>query len=265
MSRRAGMYVTAIVVTAGLLVATLALVPTAGAELTATTGNDADTGNHRIVIADDDGAHKRTLTAGESSQISPDGTKVAVIDYDIVDYAVAATRLKVLPAAGGPPIFTLPVNFFSVSWSPDSAKLLATDFSDGDDAALTDDRRRHRRGDRARGRHRQPGASLSPDMTKLAYVELRKSDDIVRGGGALKVLDLATGVTTTLRGHAIARSGDRGRSPSPRAAAAAGASSPTSRRSTPTEPASGASPASARRESSSDWIRWPGRPMGGGC
>jgi hypothetical protein len=186
------------------LAAALTLAPSASASLTATAGRDFDQGqgNWRVVIADDDGSHQRTLTAGESAKISADGTKVAVIDRDIVDFQLTATRLKVVPAAGGPPTLTIPADGLSVDWAPDSSTLLATDHSDPN-------RQRLLLIDPATGDQTElatglfAGASLSPDMTRLAYVQLRRGGDIVRGGGALKVLDLATGVTTTLREHAI--------------------------------------------------------------
>lgn len=170
------------------------------AAITATAGRDRVQGKDRIVIADGDGGNRRVLTTGEHSEISPDGTKVAVIDYDI-DAQQTAVRLKVLPAAGGPPMLTIRADDLSVTWSPDSTRLLVTDRSDPDEERLLlVDPVSGEQTELATGTF--AGASLSPDMTGLAYVELRRSVDIVRGGD-LKVLDLATRTTTTLRRHAI--------------------------------------------------------------
>jgi len=185
------------------LAAALTLVPAASASLTATAGRDNDEGNHRIVIADDDGGNLRTLTDGESAELSPDGARVAVIDYEIVDFQVVATSLKVLPAAGGPPTFTMPAADRSVRWAPDSSKLLVTDYGDARrQRLLLLDPATGAETELVRGRF--GGSSLSPDVTKLAYVQLRRSGDITGRGGALKVLDLATGATRTVARHATA-------------------------------------------------------------
>jgi hypothetical protein len=125
-----------------------------------------------------------------------------VIDYEIADFELVATTLKVLPVTGGAPVFSIPVEGLSVTWSPDSTQLLATE-------AGVSDKQRLLLIDAATGAQTElltgnfAGASLSPDMTRLAYVELRRSDDITLGGGDLKVLDFATGAVTTLRRHAI--------------------------------------------------------------
>jgi hypothetical protein len=180
--------------------ATLALAPAASATLTATVGRDLDVeAGQRIVIAENDGTQRRTLTTGEHSEISPDGTRVAVIDYDIRNFELVATTLKVLPVAGGPATLTIPADdLYLIGWSPDSAtllmgvtgndRLLAIDAATGQQTELL-----------ALGTGTFGRVSLSPDMTRLAYVQY--PDRPVRRGGTLKVLDLAARTTTTLRRH----------------------------------------------------------------
>jgi hypothetical protein len=180
------------------LALTFALVPSATATLTATIDGDGPLpGKSRIVVANDDGSQRRILTGGEWSFVSPDGTQVAVVDYEYDGYDPVSTTLKVLSAAGGPPTFTMPVEGPLVDWAPDSKQLLVTD------------RERILLVDPATGAQRElvsgvsGGASLSPDMAKLAYVELPNGEAVGRGGGTLNVLDLATGATVTLARHAV--------------------------------------------------------------
>jgi hypothetical protein len=183
--------------------AALVAAPAAAATLTAVTGGDGPPGNSRIVIAGDDGSNRRVLTAGEFAAVSPDGTRVAVVDYAYAGDAYASIRLKVLPAAGGPPTLTVPFDGFSVGWTPDGAQLLAID-------RTRPERQRVLLIDPATGSEREiatgsfGGVSLSPDMTKLAYAELARGSDVVAGGGTLKVTDLASGTTSTLARHATA-------------------------------------------------------------
>jgi Tol biopolymer transport system component len=171
-----------------VLVAALVPVAPAGATITAAAGKNADGGNAHIVVARDDGSHQRSLGAGDDALISPDGTRVAVVDYPAYTGPGVAI-FKVLETAGGPPVFTMPARMLSpIAWAPDSRTLVASDGR----SLLTIDAAT---GARATVAHASvDGASFSPDSKKLAYATQ---------GGTLKVVDLATGTTTTLRRHAV--------------------------------------------------------------
>jgi hypothetical protein len=168
----------------------LALAPPAGATLTATAGLHADGGNGHIVLARDDGSHKRVLGRGDYSAISPDGKLVAVIDQPTYT-APASQVLRLFRSAGGPATLTLPADgIYRLLWSPDSRTLLATDTTAG--RLLTIDAGSGARTTLAAGSF--DGASFSPDSKRIAYVQ----------SGTLKVRDLATHATRTLRRHASA-------------------------------------------------------------
>jgi Tol biopolymer transport system component len=86
----------------------------------------------------------------------------------------------------------------AIVWSPDSAKLASVD--DRQNRLLLIDPQTGAMTTLATGRFETP--SFSPDSTKLAYVQ--HAARASRGGGTLKVIDLATHAITTLRAHTTA-------------------------------------------------------------
>jgi Tol biopolymer transport system component len=174
---------------AAVLTACLIVAAPASAAVTAAAGLHADNYNGHIVIARDDGSHKRVLGAGDYSAISPDGKLVAVIDA--VPYYPPSTPpvFKLYRAAGGAPLLTMPADGLgALTWSPDSRTLVTTDATAG--RLLSIDAATGARTPLATGSF--DGASFSPDSKRLAYAQ----------GGALKIMDLATHATRTLRRHA---------------------------------------------------------------
>jgi WD40 repeat protein len=173
---------------AAVLIAALALTAPADAAITATAGLHADGGNGRIVIARDNGSHKRVLGKGDYSEISPNGQLVAVLDFP--GYTPSGkTTFKVYRISGGPPLVTTPADFYSLTWAPDSQTLVTMDGTasrlftiDATTGAQTS----VATGDVGR-------ASFSPNSRQLAYATQ---------SGALKVVDLAAHTTRTLRRHA---------------------------------------------------------------
>jgi hypothetical protein len=170
----------------------------AATRLTATT----PAGN--IVIANGDGSDRRVLGDGWESFISPDGAWVAVSDWDQGAFAPENERLELHATAGGPPAHVLPIECLSVHWSPDSTKLACVDRDIGGT-----DPGRLLVIDAATGAETVLGTgdfnsrvSFSPDSARLAYVQYARES--APGSGALKVVELATGATTTLRRGAAA-------------------------------------------------------------
>jgi Tol biopolymer transport system component len=167
------------------LVAVLVLAAPASATITVTAGLHADGGNGQIYIARDDGSHKRSLGAGDASVISPDGKLVAVTDYPSA--YPGTTTFKLLRSTGGAPLLTVTASFGAVTWAPDSrtlaglddrGRLVTIDVASGAQTAIA-----HALGD----------ASFSPDSKRLAFATPARE---------IKVVDLATRATSTLRRHA---------------------------------------------------------------
>ena len=157
-----------------------------------------------IVIANGDGSDRRVLGDGWNSYVSPDGAWVAVTDWDQGPTAPMNDRLELYASAGGPPTHVLEIECLNVYWSPDSTKLACVDR----DTAGSDPGRLVVI-DAATGAettlgtgHFQSRVSFSPDSARLAYVQNGAAYSI--RGGALKVVDLATGATTLLRRRAAA-------------------------------------------------------------
>lgn len=171
----------------------LAVPAAAPASLTATRGTDTVPAKHHIVISRDNGSHQRSLGSGAWSSVSPDDSRVAVVD--VGNYGLPP-KLRLVPTSGrGPSLTIAGAGVSRVVWSPDSSKLLGEDYEghrllliDAASGAITP---------LATGSF--DGESFSPDSTKVAYV-VRSSETHL--GGPLRVLDLATGATTTLRGDA---------------------------------------------------------------
>jgi len=174
--------------TISLVAAALIFAAPASATLTATAGLHADGGNGHIVVARDNGSHKRVLGKGDYSVISPNGKLVAVLDYASYT-APGPTIFKVYRTSGGAPVVRMNADFTSLTWAPNSRTLITTnatatglvtiDAATGTQTTVAGG---------SRGR-----ATFSPDSKRLAYVT---------PAGVLKVLDLGSGATRTLRRHA---------------------------------------------------------------
>jgi hypothetical protein len=154
------------------------------------------------VIANGDGSDRRVLADGWNSYLSPDGNWVAVSDWDQGAYAPENYRLELYASAGGPPAHVLAIACLNVYWSPDSTKLACVDRDIGgtDPGRLVVI-------NAATGAETTLGTgyfnsrvSFSPDSARLAYVQNAAASS--SRGGALKVVELATGATTTLRRRA---------------------------------------------------------------
>jgi hypothetical protein len=182
-------------VAAAVLTTALVSVPAAGARLTATTGFEP--GNGRIVVARDDGSHRRVLASGDVSWISPNGKLVAVADGDPGQQGTNP-RLKLYRATGGPPRFVIRKNLWPAAWSPDSKTIVAPDNTD--DRLVLIDVATGAQTTLADGNF--DWASVSPDSTQVAAV--RYSDDIA-GESSLVVIDLATRTSRTIRSRDVGR------------------------------------------------------------
>lgn len=169
--------------------AALVLAPAAAASLTATRGSDRVPSKHQIVISRDDGSGQRVLARGSWSSVSPDDSRVAVVDFGNFG---RAPKLSLVPTTGHGGTLRIAADGVSrVVWSPDSSKLLGEDVEgrrllliDAASGAVT-----------TLATGYIYGESFSPDSTKVAYV-MRSGE--VHLGGPLKVLDLATDATQTL-------------------------------------------------------------------
>lgn len=168
-------------------VAALIFAAPASATITVTAGLHADGNRGHIVVAGDNGSHQRVLGKGDSSVISPDGKLVAVLDYPAA--YPGSTIFKVYRSSGGPPLVTMPADFTGLTWAPDSRTLVTTDATAT--RLLTIDAATGAQTTVATGQ--LGGASFSPDSKRLAYATQ---------AGALNVVDLANGMTKTLRRHA---------------------------------------------------------------
>jgi hypothetical protein len=175
-------------VAAAVLTAALASVPAASARLSATTGFEP--GNGRIVVARDDGSHRRVLASGDQSWISPDGKLVAVTDTDPGQQG-SNPRFKVFRATGGPPLFVIRAGLWPAAWSPDSKSIVAPD-SRNKRLVLID----AATGARTKLADGSFGwVAVSPDSTQVAAV-LYSEDIGVRS--SLVVIDLATRASRTI-------------------------------------------------------------------
>ncbi|HWM09709.1 MAG TPA: hypothetical protein VNO82_10190, partial [Solirubrobacteraceae bacterium] len=170
----------------------------------AATHLTASTPGGKIVIANGDGSDRRVLGSGWESFISPDGAWVAVTDGDQGPTAPMNHRLELYASAGGTPAHVLAIECLGVYWSPDSTKLACVDRD-----TFGTDPGRLLVIDAATGAETTLGTgyfhsrvSFSPDSARLAYVQ--NAAAFSNRGGALKVVDLATQATTTLRRRAVA-------------------------------------------------------------
>jgi Tol biopolymer transport system component len=159
---------------------------------------DAGSRPAKIVVANANGSGSRVLTSGWWSSVSPDGSRVAVMDAD-VDYA--NPRLELYASSGGAPTGVVDVWCAGVVWSPDSTRLACVDY--GADPAkpwrlLLFDAASGAKTTLATGFF-DLQVSFSPDSTRLAYVQRTTGRTYYDRRARLKVVDLATRRATTIR------------------------------------------------------------------
>ena len=162
--------------------------------LTATVAGQA------IAIARGDGSGRRILARGGRSYVSPDGARVAVMDYDQGATGASNWRLGLYSAAGGAPTRVLKVHCVGLYWSPDSMRIacVETDFSDKPGRLLLINAARGSLSTLGKG-HYDTHVSFSPDSRSLAFVQRTKA---FAPSGMLKLIDLATRAISTVRGGA---------------------------------------------------------------
>src|SRR4029077_3429238 len=134
---------------------------------------------------------------------SPDGARVAVIDADETSAGAQNFRLELYSSAGGTPR-VLSIWCQGVYWSSDSTKLACVDHdpaTSGTRSLLIIDAASAAVTTVATG-YFDSRVSFSPDSARIAYVQ--NTSEFSNAGGALKVMDLASHRTKTLRRHAAA-------------------------------------------------------------
>ncbi len=157
----------------------------------------------KILVANADGSGSRVLTTAWFSFVSPDGSRIAVLDWD-VNHTNA--RLELYASSGGAPDRTIDISCAGVVWSPDSTRLACVDY--GDDPAkpwrlVLIDPASANTTTLATGFF-DSQASFSPDSTRLAYVQKPTGRTYYNRRARLKVVDLATRKITTIRTSAAA-------------------------------------------------------------
>jgi len=150
------------------------------------------------VVANANGSGSRVLTTGWWSFVSPDGSRVAVLDGD-VNYT--NPRLELYASSGGAPTGSLDISCGQVTWSSDSTRLACVDY--GDDPVkpsrlLLIDAASAKPMTLATGFF-DSQLSFSPDLTRLAFVQRTTGRRYYDGRARLKVVDLATRRATTIR------------------------------------------------------------------
>jgi hypothetical protein len=176
----------------------LATTATASASLTATVGSDRAPADAKIVIARDDGSGERALANGEISSVSPNGSRVAVTDYDEVNGTFVNPRLEMFASSSATRTFVLHIDCPVIAWAPNSTRLACVE-SHAPGRLLLIDAATGSTRTLATGFFDRP--SFSPDSGKLVYVQ-RSGGPSFRVAGTLKVVDLATGSVKALRGAA---------------------------------------------------------------
>lgn len=152
----------------------------------------------KVVLARSDGSGGRILSSGWYSFVSPDGSRVAVIDSDVVDNQAANWRLELFVSAGGTPTHVIPLECGQVYWSPDSTKLACVAPSGESEKLLVVDAATAAVTTLTTGFFDRQ-VSFSPDSKQLAYVQTPIAQ-YWNDKGRLKLIDLATQATTTVRG-----------------------------------------------------------------
>jgi hypothetical protein len=153
---------------------------------------------NNIVIANADGSGKRVLGSGRGSFLSPDGSHVAVTDFDVVGTDATNRRLELFASAGGTPARVPNIACGSIAWSPDSQKVACVDR----DASRTDvgrlvliDVASAATSTLVQGLIDYE-VSFSPDSTQIAFVQRTTANAV---GGNLKRIDLASKAIATVR------------------------------------------------------------------
>ena len=180
-----------------------AFVGSGSAKLSVETGRlTATVAGKAIAIARGDGSGRRILVGGAASFISPDGARVAVTDYDQGAVGPLNWTVGLYSAAGGTPTRVLKITCREIHWSPDSTRFACAEFD------LKDKPSRLLVINAANGATTTLGkgffdsqVSFSPDSKRLAYVQWTKT---FAPSGMLKLIDLGTRATTTVRGGAAA-------------------------------------------------------------
>jgi hypothetical protein len=163
----------------------------------------ASTAKGKIVVAQSDGSGRRILGTGWYSRISPDGSRVAVTDYDVVNFRARNWRLEFFASTGGAPTHVLALQCVRVFWSPDSRKLACVETNDTGRAGrlLLIDAASAATTTLATGFFDRQ-LSFSPDSRQLAYV--RRTSNTYRMSGTLNVIDLSTRAVRTIRATRVA-------------------------------------------------------------
>jgi hypothetical protein len=156
----------------------------------------------RIVIARADGSGSRVLTTGWASYVSPDGSRIAVVDSDVNWFT--NQRLELYASAGGAPRRVIDLGCINAYWSPDSTKLACVELRQAGvpSRLVLIDAASGAKTTLATGFF-DTQVGFSPDSTSLAYVQ-KPRDTYFSAGSALKVIDLATLAVSTVRGGGAA-------------------------------------------------------------
>lgn len=154
----------------------------------------------KIVIARADGSGSRVLTTGWHSYVSPDGSQVAVVDWDT---GFTNLRLELYRSAGGAAQRVVPLGCVSLYWSPDSTKIACTEYREATKTSrlIVVDVGTGAKTTLMSGNF-DGQVSFSPDSTSLAFVQTA-TDNPLQRKSTLNVVDLATRTVKTIRSGGV--------------------------------------------------------------